>query len=267
MASLAHDFQSKMESLLREDSLDTSEAKGIADWMDQHLYVNSPKTPKGQKALKEQAQKLYWWLKHGVDQSSGSKATIEDTWHHLRPHLGDLIRYFSEEGGTLIPKELQRAGHRFTNGIGADEKKLGIYADRLIAVFDEIHGWRQGALAGGVHVLLASPKDFGGGTSTGRYRSSDDTLLIRATPNVLRREGAAYAGFEYIIVHELGHRYERKHTLPVHFDTASWWTTPYSKKDGEAFAELFALTNFGITHAHTTWDPELNSRFDRLMGG
>lgn len=266
-ASLVQNLQSQMMRFLSKEPLSVSEGKEIGLWLEAHFQISNPKTPKGQKALKDLAQKLLWWLLHGLSASLNPRETIEHTWKAIEPHLGDLAKHFSEEGGTVIPKKLQIGGHTFTNGVGLDEKKLATYAGRLASIFDELRGWRRKALDGGVQVLLASPKDFGGGTAGGKYRSGTDTLLIRTTPSVLKREGKSYAGFEYIIVHELGHRYEHKHHVPVDFDRSEWWTTPYSKKEGEGFAELFALTNFGITSAHTTWDPSINGKFDSLMGG
>jgi len=43
-----------------------------------------------------------------------------------------------------------------------------------------------------------------------------------------------------------------------------WWTTRYSRAEGESFAELFALSSFKLTGS---WDQELIRRFDRIMAG
>jgi hypothetical protein len=164
----------------------------------------------------------------------------------LEPHLADFAKYFSAEGGKVVPNEITLEGNQFINGAGLDEKKLIEYAERLNAIFKDLKGWRRRALAGGLKVRFANPKDFAG-TAGGKYKSDQDTLFVRTTPAVLKREGKAYAGFEYIITHEIGHRFERKNRLREDFDKPQWWTTPYSRNEGEAFAELFALTNFDIT--------------------
>lgn len=275
VASLVQEFRQKMDDLLKDEKLDPTKGEALSNWLTDNFYILSPKTPKGQKAVKELANKLHWWLKSGIrmhktdtpERETGLRNTIELTWKELEPHLDALSKYFSSEGGKLVPKELVLNGNKFINGAGLDEKKLAEYAGRLDSIFNDLKDWRKGALAGGVRVLFASPKDFGGGTAGGKYKTDQDTLMVRTTPDVLKRVGKAYAGFEYIIVHELGHRYERKHHLSVDFDKSEWWTTPYSQKEGEAFAELFALTNFGITRAHKTWDPAIIERFEKVVKG
>jgi len=280
VASLAHDFQHKMKDLLSDTPMQGAKGNEIAKWLADNFYILSSKTPKGQKALKEEMVKLHWWLKSGInmhdmatpEREKGVRDTIEGVWGKIEPQLDSLVRYFSQEGGKIVPKELVLDGNTFINSVGFDEKKLAMYAGRLDAIFKDLKGWRKGALAGGLKVMLASPADFGGGTAGGKYKSDSDTLLVRATPAVLARAGKSYGGFEYIIVHELGHRYDRKHHTPVDFDRPEWVTTPYSAKDSlgglsEQFAELFALTNFGITSAHRTWDPAITERFEKIMSG
>ena len=129
-------------------------------------------------------------------------------------------------------------------------------------VFSELVGWRKKALSGGVRVIFAGPKDFHG-TASGTYRSETDELWIRATPGgKIQRAGSGYAGFDYVIVHELGHRYERKHHQPYDFDSSAWHTSRYSRKEGESFAELFALSNFNMT---SQGGAEVLPRFEHLM--
>ena len=82
---------------------------------------------------------------------------------------------------------------------------------------------------------------------------------------MLKRSGREYAGFEYIICHELGHRYEHKNHVPQDFDKADWWTSRYSRAEGESFAELFALSNFKITNAGGS--QEILDRFEAVMTG
>lgn len=265
-AGLVEDLTGKLQAFLRDEPLDGDKAIEIAHWLEQNFYFLTPKTPKGQKALKELVNKLHWWMKAGVKmhgQGPGLRNTIEDIWKDLEPKLSDLAKYFSAEGGKVVPKELKLGGNTFINVAGFEEKKLHEYATRLEAIFKDLRGWRKKALGGGVTVVLASPKEFHG-TAGGKYRSEGDQLLVRATPDVLKRSGSSYGSFEYIIVHELGHRYERKHHVPVDFDKQNWWTSKYSRNEGESFAELFALSNFGTTGQG---DPETLERFEAVMAG
>lgn len=246
-ASLGAELTSKMESLLA-GPLGAHEAGEIAQWFEANFSFQGTKTPKGQKVLKDQAQKLHWFLANGVKGSSNLeavKATIQDSWDQIHKQLPDLVKNFSAEGGKVVPKEIVLNGNTYQNISGFSEAELTKYAKRVDQAFDSLKGWRRQALAGGVTVALAGPKDFRG-TATGTYRSEQDVLYVRATPAVLKRSGHEYAGFEYILVHELGHRFERKHRVPLDFDKPEWWTSRYSRSDGESFAELFALSNFDI---------------------
>lgn len=271
VASLVDDFRHKMVDLLGDSPISDVKGKALATWLTDNFYILSPKTPRGQKVLKELMTKLHWFLNAGISMHSnptsekGLRDTLEDIWSKVEPQLDALTKYFSSEGGKVVPKDLKVEGHTFINSAGLEEEKLQEYAGRLLAIFKDLKGWRQKALTGGVKVLFASPADMGGGTAGGRYKSNEDTLMVRTTPSVLKRSGTSYGGFEYIITHELGHRYERKYRQAVDFDRPEWWTTPYSRNEGESFAELFALTNFGITSAHTTWSPELNEKFEQVL--
>lgn len=158
-------------------------------------------------------------------------------------------------------------GFSITQRSGALSKESAVdrfneYIDALEAVFAEVKGWRRKAFDGGLKVALAGPDKFRG-TAGGTYKSAEDTMYVRATPKVLKRTRGTYGAFDYIIIHELGHRYEYKHrtTVDVDFDKSEWVTTPYSRKEGEAFAELFALSNFGMKG---DWDEKIK-KFDDLM--
>lgn len=256
-AGLGEDLERKMTELLSGD-YDDAKAKAIGQWLGANFRVDSPKTPPGQKKLKEQVKAIQWYLTHG---GPSYRNSIEVTWESsIRPALGDLVRYFTNEGGKIVPKELAVGGRLYINDAGFDEAALKKYADRLEKMFLEVKGWRTKALQGSLKVVLANPRNFRG-TAGGKYRASEDAMYVRATPNVLKR-GAGYGSFEYILVHELGHRYERKVSLSTDFD--SWHTSRYSFKEGEAFAELFAIGHFGLTGA---WDAGRVDKFERLMSG
>ncbi len=77
------------------------------------------------------------------------------------------------------------------------------------------------------------------------YKTAQDIIYIRSRD--IDTETELYGHLKYVLVHELGHRYEYHKNLESvfgdRFDSAAWWTTDYSKRNDEAeiFAELFAL--------------------------
>lgn len=81
--------------------------------------------------------------------------------------------------------------------------------------------------------------------SKAKYKSDQDTILINSSKVIQSDE---YAGLNYVIVHELGHRYLKFHPQRWDYDNPKWITTKYSMVDSmtgeEKFAELFALSNW-----------------------
>lgn len=248
-------------------------ATDTANWFQQTFHFDTSKTPPGQKKLKNLVSAFHWFLRnagiHALSIGGQSKEIPgeESAWREakriweqeLQPLSSDLVKYFSDEGIKVVPKELQIGQVTYMNLVGFDEKALAKLAQALEAVFDKVQGWRRKALSG-LKVALAGPKYFHD-TAGGKYKADEDTLYVRATPAVLKRTRGTYGAFDYILIHELGHRYDHKVGAKVDFDRQEWQTTPYSRNDGETFAELFALSNFGIKG---TWGNTLD-KFEALM--
>lgn len=264
VAGLQSELVGKMQRLLA--SFDPRQAEDVGTWLASNFRFQSPKTPRGQKDLKEKTEKLRWWLVAGSMYPPDSQAqNVRSAWEDVEPQVGNLVRYFSDEGGVSVPKEMRAGSRVYLNLIGFPEDKLAQYVARLEQLFTSVQGWRVKALQGEMKVALAGPKDFRG-TAAGVYKSAQDTMFVRATPKILSRSGGTYGALDYVLIHELGHRYEYKVGLSGNdFDKSQWWTTPYSRKDGEAFAELFALGHFKSVPG--TWDSSIQERFEAVMGG
>jgi hypothetical protein len=273
-AGLAGELTHRFDSLFAK-SFDPDAALEETKWLKDTFHFDIPKTPKGGKELKALLQKFRWFLdraagpvlmeKRFPGEESGWKEAARIWKQELRQHVDEVARLFSAEGGTVVPKDLKIGQRVYLNLVGLNEKALQTYAKALEQVFAELKGWRRKALDGTLHVALAGPEHFRG-TVGGKYKSDKDTLMVRATPKVLKRTKGTYGAFDYIIVHELGHRYERKHPVGRNFDSGEWHSSRYSRNEGEAFAELFALSNFGMTRdASETWDASLLEKFDKVM--
>lgn len=184
-------------------------------------------------------------------------------WNNVQRELPNIVQYLSYEGTGSKPLVFEKkvGGNTYVNMVGASAERFEGLISVVEDVFSTLKGWHRKALDGGVHVVFAGPKDFRG-TSSGTYRSEKDQLWIRATAGGrIERGGSGYGGLAYVIVHELGHRFDRKQGTKIDFERSEWFTSPYSSKDGETFAELFALSNFGIT----TYKPEVVAKFEQLM--
>lgn len=265
MAGLGDQLENRMQALL-SGPLDVSEGRRLGAWLEENFHFQGAKTPRGGKSLKGALQKLHWWL-FGIgmnrDDPESARPTLEDAWSDVQSHLGEIVKLFSDEGGVKVPKQVTVGPNTYRNLSGFTEKQLQGYIKALEQVFSELKGWHKRALVGGLYVALAGPSEFRG-TTSGKYKFSADTLYVRATPKILHRTRGTYAAFDYIIIHELGHRYQAKYRVSQDFDRPEWWTSRYSRNEGESFAELFALSNFGMTGP---WDQSVVERFEAAMAG
>lgn len=258
---LAVDLQSKMEWLLRDPTMDVAKASKVADWLNQNFHFSVSRTPRGGKDAKERLSKLHWALKFGLKMSPVYSENAVKAWDAIRDDLGLVVRLFTDQGTKVIPRQLRVGQNVYVNEVGLGERELSEYVEGMESVFRELRGWRRKALTGGITVVFGGPSAFSG-TAGGVYKSEEDRLYVRATPAVMNRTRGRYGAFDYIIVHEVGHRYERKLRPQIDFDRYEWETTKYSSKDGEKFAELFALTNFGMP---VPGKEEVLAKFEKLM--
>lgn len=272
------ELEARVDALLASFTLDNVQT--FVSWFrSEFAGVSSARTPAGKKGLKSNAEwfiksldmTLEWGRGHqsGQSQLSGTledfvdsrRVAAEQAWRRIKDQASEMSVFSGQD----IPREVVVGQNVYVNKIGLGGKTFNGYVSALEKLWQTIRGWRAGALVGGIRVVLAGPKDFRG-SAGGTYRSMEDALYVRATPAVLKRSAGTYGALDYILIHELGHRYERKKSIKGNFDFG-WSTSRYSNKEGEAFAELFALGHFGVTRdAHGSWDPSIQQKFEALMG-
>ena len=274
VAGLADELEKRVEALLH-GPYERSKAYDLADWMKQNFKVGV--SVRGHRGMADSLDRFMgvlnqfrnehgWVLSPGADEMT--QRSIRSLWERdLKPKIDELIQYFTDEGGSKLVSEYKIGSNTYLNKVGMSEDNLIKYATRLDSLFSGVSGWRKKALSGGLTVALAPPKHFKG-TSSGKYSSSDDILYVRAVPKILQRSGGSYGSVDYILIHELGHRYQNLHRLPVDFDKPEWWTSKYSMTESlsgasESFAELFAIGHFNLTGP---WEQSKVERFEKLMG-
>lgn len=250
-ANLLHEFEQRFEKLLSyaPDNPPPHEVHEFRKWISDNFKLTG-RVPTEAKRAREDLERFWRFLETAEGHGFMPRVfapSFGESWKHLKPYLPMIVQYLSSEGtGKSVVFEKKVGGNTFVNMVGASADRFDGLIATIEGVFSGLSGWRRKALDGGIRVVFAGPKDFRG-TSSGTYRSEKDELWIRATPGGrIEKGGAGYGGLAYVITHELGHRYERKHHVAVDFDRPEWQTTPYSRKEGESFAELFALSNFGM---------------------
>lgn len=285
MGSLAPELERRFNQLVAEwEALAASgeedsapyKDKGLefGNWFTDTFRVEMNRTPPGGKDAKKAAEAFLWSVRFRLGQSASRRKGIEQVkarWEQFKPHIPTLVQKFSDEGGTVVLRQIKTSNATFINAKGLATSTFKKYVKYIDGTFSSLRGWRRKALAGDLKVVLAGPDKFRG-TAAGSYKQESDTLLVRATPNILKRPPATYGSVGYILVHELGHRYERKVGVGRSFDGPQWITTRYSQSTGgfsglsESFAELFALGHFGITKTRKEFGATVQ-RFENLMSG
>ena len=238
--------------------------KAQSQWFEDTFRLNTATTPRGGKALKEDAKRVLWAVRNRVafaDNKQAGLDQLETAFEAFRPKLGPFVAKFGRRAAS-VPRSQKTAYATYRNKRGLSAKSFKRYVDAMDRILANLRGWRSDVVGDDLVVVFAGPSDFRG-TATGVYRSGEDALYVRATPAVLKR-GEGYGSAEYILVHELGHRYERKRKTDD-FDRGPWRTTRYSRKDGEAFAELFALGHFGIDAERGRSFADVVQRFEHHM--
>ena len=269
-----NELTSELNSLAQKtfQKPDISKLKALYKFLDDNFYISPKRSPTGQTQLKNNWVLFTNEIKKQIEYSelwkepSNSLGLLPRMFEDLDLPL--VIKYFSKGTGHVQPPEKIKIGsNTYLNSAQLNEDKIKEYAEAIELVFKELKGWRKEALDGGVTVDFAPATKFRG-TTGGKYSKKDGILYVRATPTVLKRTKGTYGAFDYIIVHELGHRFEHiKKTRNFSVfgsrgHNKSWYTSKYSYSDGEAFAELFAIGNFNIKG---DWDPEILVEFEKLM--
>lgn len=261
LGPLGQQLTDRMDALFADFS--APHAHEVSRWMRSNMMIFG-RAPARAKNIQGQMEKLAELLsevpKWGAAQN---QPFYKGVWQNIVPFLGEVEALALKEA---VVKEVQVDGNTFINEAGLSPDNFDKYVKAMSSLFAQVQGWRRGAFTGGATVVFAGPKAFRG-TAGGVYRWKQDQLFVRATPAVLKRSSGTYGALDYIIIHELGHRFERKHRLPEDFDKVEWTTTKYSQKEGEPFAELFALGHFGMETVHGDTFGDRLARFEAVMGG
>lgn len=267
---LARELDRRMDEFVRAgvDGIQRR-APELAAYLADTLSFRTSRTPKGMREAKEALQRIYDGLMDLRGASYVSPAWAESVgrlWARMPPRL-ELVRAFATPrdvaGGAVTELKLPLAA--YANRAGMAPKRFRAFAEAVEETLGDLRGWRRRALEGGLRVAFVGAQEL---RSQGKYVRARDEMLVRMTPKVLQRSGG-YGTFQYILVHELGHRYEARAGAPP--AGAVGYTTRYSYTEGmggdEAFAELFALGHFGIRGGGGKDWGDVLDRFEAAMAG
>jgi len=138
--------------------------------------------------------------------------------------------------------ELKLSNCTFYNKSIISQKRFIEISNDINNLLSQLEGFHKKSIQNNLKIYFVK-KEMS--KSAAVYKSNEDIIYIR--PDKVTT-GDNYGSFKYVIIHELGHRYEHYFKLPTDFDNYNWVTTKYSRSEnsfnGEQFAELFALSQW-----------------------
>jgi hypothetical protein len=233
------ELKQKLETIVYGD-YKIGQLTATLQWIKSNFNYDVSRGKQGFKPVRDAFTRFFDILKD-AEGSKDSKSFVTSVYES---RIKDKVDEFAELFATTDNSTIKIGNYEFVNGVGFSQDNFLKQATNIARVFDEVKGWRRKAFDGGLKVIFSGAHNFNG-TASGKYSVKDDTLYIRATSNVLKR-GKGYGSPEYVLIHELGHRYEYKNPKADQFNKFGWQTTSYSFSEDEAFAELFALGHFNI---------------------
>lgn len=109
------------------------------------------------------------------------------------------------------------------------EKRFLELSEMIISLLKRLKGEYKKALTGNVRIIFKPASAL---NSKAKYKEDKDEIWIRNSPDTLKLfDKELYGWVPYIIIHELGHRYDELLGIPKWFNS-SYVTSKYSKIAG-----------------------------------
>jgi hypothetical protein len=222
----------KFYGYLREGQTAFATEDDFIKWIER--FPKSGRAPKGKK-------KEFGQLKFLIHQAESYKKYGLLSWDNISNTLSWTSK---EEFEKLFLKdrveEIKIGNVTYLNTSPLAEKTFEKKSKAIAKLLKSFKGFHKKALQKSFKVVFKSSTQM---RPRAKYKSQLDEIWVRHNAKV---DNELYGHLLYIIVHELGHRYEKFHGLPNGWrDT---YTTDYSRKQAfaasEAFAELFAISHW-----------------------
>lgn len=255
------------KKLLDWKKIDENSMEDVEDFLSNFSF--SGKSPKG---FKKEFESLKL-LKKSVDLNKEYGNTfgvdnIRATFSRWNEEdLKRIVRAFVGKGNTQ--NVVKQGNLEFYNHSSMGEKRFLESSKVITKLLGRFKGSHKKALTGKLVIRFQPAKEM---KAKATYKTDKDEIWIKDSPKVsalLKKE--LYGWLPYIIVHELGHRYEKKKGHPSWYDRRDFITTKYSKQEhflsgGEDFAEVFALSFFGkgVHPDYKQWESKVESFKDQF---
>lgn len=235
---------------------DESKMTKLIQFME-HFPV-SGKAPRGMKKDKEKVDHLHNMIK--LHQETGlvsSNISAVFSYYQKKEDLDHLIDSFS---GKDKVEKIKHGRLTFINESSMSEKRFKENAKGVFELLKGLKGFHRKAIEKPISISFKKASDM---KSKATYKSESDEMWLKESLKLDPEE--RYGSIQYVIMHELGHRFERKFGHPENFSESNSYTTDYSKTESwsgsEPFAELFALSNWKDKY------PQFEDKINRFEKG
>lgn len=204
-------------------------------------FSRSGKAPKGMKKDKEKVDLLHKMVEmhRNTGLISGNIAAVF-SYYQDKESMDKLVDSFTVK--EKIHK-LKMGRITFVNESSMGNKRFDSSAKEIFATLKSLKGFHRLAIEKPLEIHFKKASQL---RSKATYKSIEDEIWIKDSAKPDPEE--QYGHLQYIIIHELGHRFERKNGHPEDFREYDSYTTRYSRAESmsgcEAFAELFALSHW-----------------------
>ena len=239
---------------------DTNEDMKLLDTFISALTIGG-RSPSGLKKEYESLKYFkHWieiWKEHGlIPQPIGASLSY---WND--DYINLILDNFAFSTKKKKIAETIIDNNTYLNESSLSQDKFLNLTNRIADLLKRFKGEYKKSLKGGVKFIFKPSTEM---KSKAMYKSEKDEVWIRNSPETLKLfDKELYGWVLYIIVHELGHRYDKLVGVPKWFNR-SFITSKYSGQAGfadeEVFAECFAISFFGesISPEYPKWKSKID---------
>lgn len=233
-----------------------SQIDDFIKWID--AFPVSGKSPRGMVKEFERIKSLKKYAEMYKDYKIVS-SNISAAFSWLKEEdIDKMVDAFLGKGEKV--EKLQLGNCTYFNNSAMAESRFKSTSEKITSFLNTLKGFHKKALIGNLEIHFKPSKDL---RSKAVYKSNLDQIWIRES-NAREVDTEVYASLLYIIVHELGHRFENKVRVPDMFQDRDFYTTKYSHTDSmagsECFAEIFAISHFGESSY-----PQFKDKIDKFL--
>ncbi len=233
--------------------------KRIRDWLS-GLNIKVGKAPPGMKKLLTElkfVQKQFDTIDEYADSKfmtpEQKKAFTDSAIRNINATLSRLTEEDINKIDTKLgkkeaePDTIKQGSTTYINNSNLNFKKFKSLVSDMEGYLKKLKSFHKKVVTVKPLTIRFVKKDLS--KTAAKYKQDKDEVWIRPDSKKIIK-GDGYASFYYVLVHELGHRYDYFIKQKTDFDKPKWYTTKYSRTDSiagsESFAELFALSHFGV---------------------